>query len=143
MIRIPNGKWRMCVDFTDVNKACPKDCYPLPHIDQLVDATAGHALVNFMDAYSGYNQIRMDPTKEDKTAFYTHNLVYCYRVMPFGLKNAGSMYQKLVNHIFKHQLGRNVEAYVDDMLVKSLHIKSITRSSILPSVCSRLTSTSF
>ena len=60
MVKIANGKWRMCVDFTDLNKACPKDSYPLPHVDQLEDLTAGHKLLSFMDAFSGYNQIRMD-----------------------------------------------------------------------------------
>ena len=60
MVKIANGKWRMCVDFTDLNKACPKDSYPLPHVDQLEDLTAGHKLLSFMDAFSGYNQISMD-----------------------------------------------------------------------------------
>jgi hypothetical protein len=119
-IKKANGKWRMCVDFTDLNKACPKDCYPLPRIDQLVDDTAGHALLSFMDAYSGYNQIRMDYVDEERTAFYSDSAIFCYRAMPFGLKNAGATYQRLVNRIFESQIGRNIAAYVDDMLVKSL-----------------------
>lgn len=113
----PNGTWRMCVDFTDLNKACPKDDYPLPKIDRLVDSTAGHALFSFMDANAGYHQIPMAPKGQPHTAFITSQGVYCYKVMPFGLKNAGATYQRLVNKIF--QVGRNVEVYVDDMIVKS------------------------
>ena len=81
------------MDFIDLKKACPKDCYPLPRIDLLVDVTAGHSLLTFMDAYSGYNQIRMLPADEEKTSFITDQGTYCYRVMPFGLKNMGVTYQ--------------------------------------------------
>ena len=109
----------MCVDFTDLNKACPKDSYPLPRIDQLMDSTAGHKLLSFMDAFSGYNQIRMDEIDQEKTSFVTSQGLFCYKVMPFGLKNAGATYQRLVNHMFHPQIGRNVEVYVDDMLVKN------------------------
>ena len=110
----------MCVDFTDLNKACPKDSYLLPRIDQLVDSTAGNKLLSFMDAFSGYNQIRMDEADQEKTSFVTSQGLFCYEVMSFGLKNAGATYQRLVNHMFRPQIGRNVEVYVDDMLVKSL-----------------------
>ena len=120
MVKKANGKWRMCIDFTDLNKACPKDSYPLPRIDQLVDSTAGHQLLSFMDAFSGYNQIMMDESDQEKTSFITSQGLFCYKVMPFGLKNAGATYQRLVNHMFRPQIGRNVEVYVDDMLVKSL-----------------------
>ena len=109
----------MCVDFTDLNKACPKDSFPLPRIDQLVDSTAGHKLLTFMDAFSGYNQIKMDEGDQEKTAFITSQELYCYKVMPFGLKNAGATYQRLVNKMFNKKIGRNMEVYVDDMLVKS------------------------
>ena len=109
----------MCVDFTDLNKACLKDSFPLPRIDQLVDSTAGHKLLTFMDAFSGYNQIKMDEEDQKKTAFITSQGLYCYKVMPFGLKNAGATYQRLVNKMFNKQIGRNMEVYVDDMLVKS------------------------
>ena len=119
MVRKANGKWRMCVDFTDLNKACPKGSYPLPRIDQLVDSTAGHKLLSFMDTFSRYNQIRMDETDQEKTSFVTSQGLFCYKVMPFGLKNAGATYQRLVNHMFCPQIGRNVEVYVDDILVKS------------------------
>ena len=71
MVKKANGKWRMCVDFTDLNKACPKDCYPLPCINQLVDSRAGHKLLSFMIAFSGYNQIRMDEADQEKTSFVT------------------------------------------------------------------------
>ena len=110
----------MCVDFTDLNKACPNDSYPLLRINQLVDSTAGHKLLSFMDAFSGYNQIRMDKANQEKTSFVTSQGLFCYEVMPFSLKNAGVTYQRLVNHMFRPQIGQNVEVYVDDMLVKSL-----------------------
>jgi len=71
MVKKANGKWRMCVDFIDLNKACPRDSYPLPHIDQLVDSTAGHQLLSFMDAFSSYNQIRMDEANQEKISFIT------------------------------------------------------------------------
>ncbi|KAL5571760.1 hypothetical protein UlMin_021357 [Ulmus minor] len=119
----------VCVDFTDLNRACPKDSFPLPRIDQLVDATAGHELLSFMDAYSGYNQIRMHEEDQEHTAFLTNQGLYCYKVMPFGLKNAGATYQRLVNKMFKDQIGKTMEVYVDDMLVKILkteeHIQNL------------------
>jgi hypothetical protein len=119
MVKKSNGKWRMCVDFTDLNKACPKDSFPLSRIDQLVDSTAGHKLLTFMDAFSGYNQIMMDKDDQEKTSFITSKGLFCYRVMPFGLKNAGATYQRLMNKMFHNQIERNVEVYIDDMLVKT------------------------
>ncbi|URD93608.1 Retrotransposon protein [Musa troglodytarum] len=116
---LSNVVLRMCVDYTDLNRACPKDCFPLPRIDQLVDSTTGHARFSFMDAYSGYNQIRMAPEDQQHTAFHTPQGAYFYKVMPFGLKNAGATYQRMVNKVFAHQMGRNMEVYVDDMIVKS------------------------
>ena len=107
------------MDFTDLNKACPKDSYPLPRINQLVDSTAGHRLLSFMDAFFEYNQIRMDEADQEKTSFVTSQGLFCYKVMPFGLKNAGATYQRLVNHMFRPQIGRNIKVYVDNMLVKS------------------------
>ena len=120
MVKKANGKWRICVDFTNLNKACPKDSYPLPCIDQLVDSTAGHKLLSFMDTFSGYNQIRMDEVDQEKTSFITNQDLFCYKVMSFDLKNARATYQRLVNHMFRPQIGRNVKVYVDDMLVKIL-----------------------
>ncbi|KAL5555088.1 hypothetical protein UlMin_037324 [Ulmus minor] len=93
LVKKANGNWRVCVDFTDLNRACPKDSFPLPRIDQLVDATAGHELLSFMDAYSGYNQIRMHEEDQEHTTFLTNQGLYCYKVMSFGLKNAGATYQ--------------------------------------------------
>ena len=101
LVKKVNGKWRMCIDLKKLNKACPKDGYPLSRIDQLVDATLGHELLTFMDAFSGYNQIRMAPEDEEKTAFITDRGLYCYRVMPLGLKTIGTTYQWLVNKIIK------------------------------------------
>ncbi|XP_031111906.1 uncharacterized protein LOC116015878 [Ipomoea triloba] len=109
----------MCVDYTDLNQACPKDPFPLPRIDQLVDETAGCDLLSFMDAFRGYHQIFMHPADEEKTAFITPDGVYCYRVMPFGLKNAGATYTRMVGRLFRDLLGKSMAAYVDDMLVKS------------------------
>ena len=100
MVKKANGKWRIYVDFTDLNKACPKDSYPLPHIDQLVDSTAGHRLLSFMDAFSGYNQIKMDEADQEKTSIITSQGLFCYKIMHFGLKNARATYQRLVNHMF-------------------------------------------
>ena len=110
----------MCIDFTDLNDACPKDCYPLPRIDTLIDATVGHEMLSFMDGFSGYNQIKMDKDDTSKVSFITDFGVFCYLVMAFGLKNAGATYQRLVNKIFKNLIGKMMEVYVDDMLVKSL-----------------------
>ncbi|XP_057723967.1 uncharacterized protein LOC130939916 [Arachis stenosperma] len=119
MVRKTSGKWRMCVDFTNLNKACPKDAYPLPCIDKLVDNASGYNTLSFLDAYSGYNQILMHPKDKDKIAFITELGNYCYTVMPFGLKNAGATYQRLMDKVFNQQIERNLEVYVDDMVVKT------------------------
>ena len=83
----------MCTDFTNLNRTCPKDTYPLPHIDQLVDAMAGHEVLIFMDAYLRHNKIRMDSRDKEMTSFITNQCLYYYKVMSFGLKNAGAIYQ--------------------------------------------------
>ena len=114
-----DGKIRVCVDFRDLNKASPKDDFPLPHIDILVDNTARQALLSFMDGFSGYNQILMAPEDREKTTFTTEWGTYCYRVMPFGLKNAGSTYQRAVTTLLHDMIHKEVEVYVDDMIVKS------------------------
>ena len=120
MVKKVNGKWRICVNFTDLNKACPKDSYPLLQIDTLVDSTARNQLLSFMDTFLGYNQTKMEEADQEKTSFVTSQGLFCYKVMPFGLKNAGATYQRLMNKMFAHQIGRNIQVYVDDMLVKSL-----------------------
>ncbi|KAM1597309.1 hypothetical protein ACFX1Z_032225 [Malus domestica] len=114
--------WRMCVDYTNLNKGCPKDSFPLPLIDRLIDSTAGCELLSFMDAYSGYNQILMNPPDQEHTAFTTERGLYCYKVMPFGLKNARATYQRLVNSMIAEQIWKSMEVYVDDMLVKRKHV---------------------
>lgn len=114
-----DGKVRMCIDFRDLNKASPKDDFPLPHLDILVDNTAGHEMFSFMDGFSGYNQIRIAEEDQDKTAFITPWGVYCYIVMPFGLKNAGATYQKAMVTLFHDMIHKKMEVYVDDMIVKS------------------------
>ena len=119
LVKKANGKWRMCVDFTDLNKACPKNSYPLPSIDALVDSASGCKMLSFLDAFSGYDQIKMHPRDECKTAFMIETCCYCYKVMPFGLKNAGATYQRLMDKVLTPMLGRNVQAYVDDMVVTS------------------------
>ena len=124
LVKKENGKWRLCIDFTDIDRACPNDSFPLSRIDLIVDATADHELLSFMDAFSGYNQISMDPDDQEKTSFVTAQGTYCYRVMPFGLKNAGATYQRLVNRMFQKQIGATMEVCIDDMLVKSTVAKS-------------------
>ncbi|RVW62197.1 Transposon Ty3-I Gag-Pol polyprotein [Vitis vinifera] len=112
------GKWRVCVDYTNLNNACPKDSFPLPRIDQIVDSIAGQGMLSFLDAFSGYHQIPLSPADEEKTAFLTPYGLYCYKVMPFGLKNAGTTYQRLMTKIFKPLIGHTVEVYIDDVVVK-------------------------
>ncbi|KAL0355804.1 UNVERIFIED_CONTAM: Transposon Ty3-G Gag-Pol polyprotein [Sesamum radiatum] len=115
----PEGKWRMCIDFRDLNKVCPKDFYPSPRIDQLVDSTSGCELLSMMDASQRYHQIMLAQKDRKKVSFITSEGAFCYVAMPFGLKNAGATYQRLMDKIFRPQIGRNIEVYVDDMLVKS------------------------
>lgn len=93
LVKKLSGKGRMCVDFIDLNKACPKDSFPLPHIDLIVDSTVGHPLLSFMDAFLGYNQIRMSPNDKEKMAFIMDQGLYCYNAMQFRLKNSGATYQ--------------------------------------------------
>nr|POF23511.1 transposon ty3-i gag-pol polyprotein [Quercus suber] len=129
VVKKKNGKWRVCVDFTDLNKACPKDPFPMPKIDQLVDATVGHPRMSFLDAFQGYHQIPLALDNQEKTAFVTPIGNYHYKVMPFGLKNVGSTYQRMMTRMFKPQLSKNIEIYIDDMVVKSKiiaeHIKDL------------------
>ena len=110
---------QMCVDYGSVNKHCPKDHFPLPRIDQIIDSTAGCDLLSFLDAYSGYNQIRMKEEDEEHTSFITPYGVFCYRTMPFGLKNTGATYQRMMQACLKEQVGRNVQVYVNDIVIKT------------------------
>jgi len=117
----------MCTEFMNLNKACPKDAYPLPYIDRLVDGAFGHNFLSFLDAYSGYNQIPMYGSDRSKTTFITDRADYCYEVMSFGLKNVGATYQRLMDHVFKDQIGRTMEVYIDDMVVKSQTVEDHVR----------------
>ncbi|PKA59789.1 RNA-directed DNA polymerase like [Apostasia shenzhenica] len=119
MVKKASGKWRMCVDFRTLNQACPIDTYPLPRIDTMIDRTFGYEVMSFLDVFSGYHQIQMAREDEEKTVFITDFGTYCYNVMPFGLKNAGATYQRMIDAVFKEQRGKNLEAYIDDILVKS------------------------
>ena len=112
-------KWRLCIDYTDLNKACPKDSFLLPRIDQIIDSAARHGILLFLDTFSRYHHIPMHSLDAEKTTFITPHELYCYNVMPFGLKNVGSTYQRLVTKIFRSLLGKTMEAYINDMLVKS------------------------
>ncbi|KAG8481511.1 hypothetical protein CXB51_026366 [Gossypium anomalum] len=113
-----DGKVRMCVDYRDLNKASPKDNFPLPHIDTLVDNTAGYSLFSFMDGFSGYNQIKIHPEDMDKYTFITLWGTFCYKVMPLGLKNAGATYQRAMVNLFHDMMHKDIEVYADDMIAK-------------------------
>ncbi|XP_057418168.1 uncharacterized protein LOC130712350 [Lotus japonicus] len=119
LVKKSSGKWRMCVDYTDLNKACPKGPFPLPCIDALVDNSSGYEYLSLMDAYSGYNQIPMFQKDEDKTTFVTDQGTYCYTMLPFGLKNVVATYQRMMTKIFGHLMGKSVEVYIDDVIVKT------------------------
>jgi len=119
MVKKANDMWRMCTDYRDLNKSCPKEAYPLPSIDRLVDGAARHKILSFLDAYSSYNQIRMHLGDREKTSFMTEEANFYYEVMPFGLKNTGATYQQLMNEVFHGLIGRNVEVYMGDIVVKS------------------------
>jgi ribonuclease HI len=118
LVKKKGGKRRMCVDYTGLNKACPKVPYPLPRIDQIVESTAGCETLSFLDAYLGYHQIKMKESDQLTTSFITTFGMYCYTTMPFGL-SAGATYQRCMNHVFGEHIGRTVEAYVDDIVVKT------------------------
>ena len=119
MVKKKNGKWRVCVDFTDLNKAYLKDPFPMPRIDQLVDATVGHPRISFLDVFQGYHQIPLALDNQEKRTFVTPTGNFHYKVMPFGLKNAGSTYQRMMTWMFEPHLGKNIEIYIDNTVVKS------------------------
>ena len=109
----------MCVDYTDLNKHCPKDLFGLPRIDEVVDSTAGCELLCFLDCYSGYHQIALKEEDKIKTSFITPFGAYCYTTMSFRLKNTGATYQRAIQRCLKDQIAKNIEAYIDDVVVKS------------------------
>jgi hypothetical protein len=120
-----DGRWRVCVDFRDLNRATPKDEYPMPVAETLINAAAGHKMLSFMDGNAGYNQIFMAPEDIHKTAFRVPGAVglFEYMVMTFGLKNAGATYQRAMNYIFHDLIGNLVEIYIDDVVVKSKSVE--------------------
>jgi hypothetical protein len=120
-----DGRWRVCVDFRDLNRATPKDEYPMPVAQTLINTTAGHKILSFMDGNTGYNQIFMALEDINKTAFRVPGAVglFEYAVMTFGLKNAGATYQRAMNYIFHDLIGKLVEIYIDDIMVKSVSVE--------------------
>ena len=114
-----NGKKRVYIDYTNLNDACPNDSFLLPRIDQMVNVTVEHGMFSFLDAFFGYHQIPMFQSDEEKTVFVTPQRLYYYRVMLFRLKNVGLTYQRIMTKIFKPLIGRTVEVYIDDIVVKS------------------------
>jgi hypothetical protein len=109
----------MCIDYTRLNESCPKDEYPLPHICQIIDSTASCELLSCLDIYLSYHQINLAIDDEEKIAFITPFGIFCYTKMTFILKNGGATYQKCMHIILEPQIRRNVEAYVNDVVVKS------------------------
>jgi hypothetical protein len=119
LVKKKNNKWRMCIDYTSLNKACTKDPSPLPRIDQVVDSTAGCETLCFFDASIGYHQIAMCIADQLTTSFITPFAAYCYQTMPSGLKNTGTTFQRCMRHVFGEMIGCIIEAYVNDIVVKS------------------------
>ena len=107
------------MDFTDLNKACPKDPFPIPQINQLIDATVSYSWMSFLNAFQGYHKIPLALDDQEKTTFVIPTRNYHYKVMPFDLKNAGSTYQRMMTKMLEPQLGKSIEVYIDDMVVKS------------------------
>ena len=112
------GAIRICTDFRDLNRACPKDNFPTPFIDQILDECAGSEVFSFMDGFSGYNQIQIKPEDQHKTAFICPWGTFAYRKMPFGLKNAGATFQRAMTLIF-HDLKSIIEVFLDDLAAHS------------------------
>ena len=119
VVKKKSGKWPVCMDSTDLNKACPKDPFPMPQINQLVDATVGHPWMSFLDAFQGYHQIPLALSDQEKTTFVTPTGNYHYKVMPFDLKNAGATYKRMMTKMFEPQLGKNIKIYIENIVVKS------------------------
>jgi hypothetical protein len=116
------AEWHMCVDYIYLNKHCPKDPFGLPRIDQIIDSTAGSALLSFLDCYSGCHQIALKEKDQSKTSFITLFGAYCYKTMSFRLKNTDATYQRAIQTCLGEQIGDNAEAYVDDVVVKTKNL---------------------
>jgi hypothetical protein len=119
MVQKKSGKWRMCIDFTSLNKACPKHNFPLPRIDKIVDSTTGCEVMSLLDFFFGYHQIYMKEEDKASTSFITPFGTYCFIRMPEGLKNAGSTFSHLTKRVLESQVGHNIFTYVDDIVVAS------------------------
>jgi hypothetical protein len=120
LVRKKNNEWRTCVDYTDLNKHCPKDPFGLPRIDEVIDSTTGCELLSFLDCYSGYHQISLREEDQIKTSFIMPFGSYCYMTMLFELKNVGATYQQAIQQCLKDQIrDQLIEAYVDDVVVKT------------------------
>lgn len=117
----------MCIDYIGLNKACPKDPYPLPCIDQIIDSTVGSELLCFLDTYSRCHQIRMKGFDQLATSFITPIEAYCYVTMPFGLKNAGATYQRCMQRCLYNQISTNTEAYIDDIIINSAKAEDLIK----------------
>jgi hypothetical protein len=119
MVKKMNGKWRMCIDFTFLNKCCSKDDFPLSRIDEVVGSAASYETMALLDCFSGYHQIWLRKEDEEKTSFITPFVTYCYLRMPEGLKNASPMFCMMTKAILKDQTQRNVFTYIYDIVVAS------------------------
>jgi hypothetical protein len=119
MVKKKNGKWRMCTDFTDLNKCCPKDDFPLARIDQIVDSAVASEVMAMLDYFSAYHQIWLPPEDEEKTSFITRFRTYCYLRMPEGLRNAGWTFYRMTRAALMDQVGSNILSNVNDIVVVS------------------------
>jgi hypothetical protein len=132
MVPKKNANMRMCIDFTELNKACPKDPYPLPRIHVIIDQVAGCDMLNLLDCFSRYHQVWTRREDEAKTGFTTPFGIFCFVRMPEGLRNAGSTFNRMMKLILGNQLGRNASAYVDDIVIMSErekdHIADLTET---------------
>jgi len=129
LVKMPTSEIRVCTNFKDLNKACLKDDFPLPNIDMIIDSLVCYEMLSFMDGFLGYNQIKIKESDQHKTTFRTPWGNFCYKVMPFELKNAEATYQRVMMAMFHEFIHKIVEVYVDDILIKSKakedHVKDV------------------